>query len=101
MPFDMLAVRPRRGQQPIHGKCSLPHTRQPIVRKTVKAAVAEPDRRVRRTRSALIDAFLGLVVEKGYEKITVQDILDRADIGRSTLYAHYRDKEALLLACFE
>jgi AcrR family transcriptional regulator len=63
--------------------------------------VAKSDRRVRRTRRGRIDAFLGLVAEKGYEKITVQDILDRADIGRPTLYAHYRDKEALLLACFE
>jgi AcrR family transcriptional regulator len=56
---------------------------------------------VRRTRTALADAFLDLVVEKGYEKITVQDILDRADIARSTFYAHYRDKEGLLLACFD
>ena len=63
--------------------------------------MVEHDRRVRRTRSALIDAFFALVVEHGYDKITVQDILDRADIGRSTFYAHYRDKEALLLACFD
>jgi AcrR family transcriptional regulator len=38
---------------------------------------------------------------KGYEKTTVQDILTRADIGRSTFYAHYRDKEAVLLASFD
>jgi AcrR family transcriptional regulator len=63
--------------------------------------VAEHDRRVRRTRRAVTGAFLSLVVEKGYEKITVQDILDRADIGRSTFYEHYRDKEALLLGCFD
>jgi AcrR family transcriptional regulator len=63
--------------------------------------MAERDRRVRRTRGAFIDAFLSLVVQKGYEKITVHDIIDRADIGRSTFYAHYRDKEALLLACFD
>jgi AcrR family transcriptional regulator len=63
--------------------------------------VAQDDRRVRRTRRALIDAFLSLVVEKGYEKVTVQDILVRADIGRSTFYAHYRDKEALLIGCFD
>jgi AcrR family transcriptional regulator len=69
--------------------------------KTAEGRVAERDRRIRRTRRALIDALLELVVEKTYEKITVQDILDRADIGRSTFYAHYRDKEAVLLAVFD
>jgi AcrR family transcriptional regulator len=49
----------------------------------------------------LHDAFLELVIEKGYEKITIQDILDRADVGRSTFYVHYRDKEALLTASFD
>jgi AcrR family transcriptional regulator len=63
--------------------------------------VAAPDRRVRRTRKLLHDAFLALVIEKGYEKTTIQDILDRADVGRSTFYVHYRDKEALLTACFD
>jgi AcrR family transcriptional regulator len=101
MLFDMLAGSPPGGQQPNHHKRSLPNTGQPIVQKTGRPAVVEHDRRVRRTRSALTDAFLALVVEKGYDKITVQDILDRADIGRSTFYAHYRDKEALLLACFD
>src|SRR5262249_36098451 len=46
------------------------------------------DRRVRRTRTNLTDAFIGLVLERGYERVTVQDILDRADVGRSTFYAH-------------
>jgi AcrR family transcriptional regulator len=59
------------------------------------------DRRVRKTRTSLIEAFLSLVVERGYEHVTVQDILDRADVGRSTFYAHYRDKEALLMSCFD
>lgn len=63
--------------------------------------MAETDRRIRRTRRALLDAFTNLVLDKGYERITVQDILDRADIGRSTFYAHFRDKEALLRACFD
>jgi AcrR family transcriptional regulator len=56
---------------------------------------------VRRTRELLRSAFLSLILEKGYDRITVQDILDKADIGRSTFYAHYRDKEDLLLAGFE
>jgi AcrR family transcriptional regulator len=54
------------------------------------------DRRVRRTRELLRGALVSLILEKGYEGITVQDILDRADIGRSTFYAHYRDKDDLL-----
>jgi AcrR family transcriptional regulator len=59
------------------------------------------DRRVRRTRNLLRNAFLELIQEKGYDRITVQDILDRADVGRSTFYAHYRDKDDLMLAGFE
>src|SRR5215203_5096896 len=45
---------------------------------------AVTDRRVRRTRQLLRSALLSLIIEKGYERITVQDILDRADVGRST-----------------
>jgi AcrR family transcriptional regulator len=63
--------------------------------------MAQHDRRVRRTRRLLIEALIALIMEKGYAKITVQDILDRADIGRSTFYAHFRDREALLVACFD
>jgi AcrR family transcriptional regulator len=58
-------------------------------------------RRVRRTRELLRSAFCSLIHEKGYDRITVQDILDRADVGRSTFYAHYRDKEDLLRSGFE
>ena len=59
------------------------------------------DRRVRRTRELLRSALLVLIQEKGYDRITIQDILDRADVGRSTFYAHYRDKDELLLSGFE
>jgi AcrR family transcriptional regulator len=59
------------------------------------------DRRVRRTRRNLADALIALIVERGYDRITVQDILDRADVGRSTFYAHFRDKDALLLSGFD
>jgi AcrR family transcriptional regulator len=45
---------------------------------------APTDRRVRRTRELLRRALLSLIQEKGYDRITVQDILERADIGRST-----------------
>jgi AcrR family transcriptional regulator len=59
------------------------------------------DRRVRRTRALLLGALLSLVQEKGYDRITIQDILDKADVGRSTFYAHYRDKDDLLRSGFE
>ncbi|MFB9237844.1 TetR/AcrR family transcriptional regulator [Plantactinospora siamensis] len=59
------------------------------------------DRRVRRTRASLAEALTELILQRGYEAITVQDLLDRADIGRSTFYAHFRDKEDLLLSCFD
>ncbi|QYN32421.1 TetR/AcrR family transcriptional regulator [Pseudonocardia sp. DSM 110487] len=65
------------------------------------AVAANQDRRVRRTCRILHEALISLVLEKGYERITVQDILDRADVGRSTFYAHFRDKEALLVAGFD
>ncbi|HEX3051092.1 MAG TPA: TetR/AcrR family transcriptional regulator [Aggregatilineaceae bacterium] len=56
------------------------------------------DRRVQRTRKLLQDAMMQLIREKGYDAITVQDILDRANIGRATFYAHYQSKEDLFLA---
>ena len=55
------------------------------------------DRRVQRTRQLLNSALMSLIVEKGYDSVTVQDIIDRANLGRSTFYAHYQDKEDLLL----
>lgn len=59
------------------------------------------DRRVRRTRQLLNDALLALMRERRYDDITVQDILDRADVGRSTFYAHFYDKDDLLMGGFE
>lgn len=62
---------------------------------------AKPDRRVQRTRGLLRDALVSLILEKGYQKITVQDLIDRANVGRSTFYSHYRDKEDLLFSGFD
>lgn len=59
------------------------------------------DRRIGRTRKLMHDALMALIVEKGYEAVTVQDILDRANVGRSTFYAHFRDKDALCLSGFD
>ncbi|MEU6540208.1 TetR/AcrR family transcriptional regulator [Streptomyces sp. NPDC047000] len=58
--------------------------------------VTRPDRRVRRTQQALQSALLRLMAEKGYENVTIQDIIDRADVGRSTFYNHYSNKDELL-----
>lgn len=59
------------------------------------------DRRVRRTRRALHEALRSLILQKGYDNITVQDVIDRADVGRATFYAHFRDKDDLLRGGFE
>lgn len=58
------------------------------------------DRRTRRTVRLLQDALFKLVLQKPFEDITVQDIIDEADVGRSTFYAHYRNKEDLILTNF-
>lgn len=56
----------------------------------------KPDRRVEKSRRALAQALLRLMIEKGYDAISVADIAERANVGRSTFYAHYADKEDLL-----
>jgi AcrR family transcriptional regulator len=53
------------------------------------------DRRVARTRAQLHRAHIALLLEKGYEAMTVEDICAAANVGRSTFYAHYPNKEAL------
>jgi len=60
------------------------------------APVKETDRRVKRTRKLLQDAFLFLITEKSFQAISVQDIAERADVNRATFYAHFVDKYALL-----
>jgi AcrR family transcriptional regulator len=54
------------------------------------------DKRVQRTLNDLRQALLSLMVERGYEPLTVQDILDRAGVGRATFYLHFRGKDDLL-----
>ena len=55
-------------------------------------------RRVARTKAAIEDAFVALVLERGYERVAVEDIADRADLARATFYAHYPNKEAVLFS---
>lgn len=59
------------------------------------------DRRVRRTRRRLRDALIALVLEQGYDNITIQEITDRADLSRATFYLHYKDKDELLASSLE
>lgn len=56
------------------------------------------DARVRRSRDALGDALIALMQEKPFDTITVQDVLDRAHVSRSTFYTHYSDKDDLLMS---
>lgn len=58
------------------------------------------DRRTKLTRQRLHEALVSLAIERGYDAITVQEVLDRAEVARSTFYAHFRDKEDLLLSGF-
>lgn len=67
-------------------KMHIPHLKEKI------------DARVRRTRDALGDALVELMQEKPFDSITVQDVLDRAQVGRSTFYSHFTDKDDLLMS---
>lgn len=58
------------------------------------------DRRSQRTRQLLNGALVDLMLVKRYDAITVQDIIERANVGRSTFYAHCRDKDDLLVSGF-
>jgi AcrR family transcriptional regulator len=61
----------------------------------VEVAKNAVDRRIARTRAMLQQALISLILEKGYEAITIKDICDAANVGRSTFYAHYTSKDDL------
>jgi AcrR family transcriptional regulator len=58
------------------------------------------DRRVRRTHNALRGALVDLIIERGWDGFSVQDLCERADVGRSTFYLHFADKDEVLAGAF-
>ena len=54
------------------------------------------DRRIKRTQKLLQEALISLTLEKGYDAVTIREITERADVGYTTFFRHYPDKEALL-----
>lgn len=63
--------------------------------------MAKIDRRAQRTRELLQKALVELIAERGYDAITIQDIVDRANVGRTTFYLHYTSKDELFMSCHE
>ncbi|MDX2077163.1 MAG: TetR/AcrR family transcriptional regulator [bacterium] len=61
----------------------------------------DEDLRVKRTEKSLRNALISLILKKGYDAITVQDIVDEAETSRVTFYRHYKDKAELLTACLD
>ena len=59
------------------------------------------DRRVQRTRKLLRDALMSLIMEDGYDAVSIQDITEKANLGRATFYLHFKDKDELLLDVME
>ena len=59
------------------------------------------DRRIRKTQQALSDALVALILEKGYDSITIKDLTERADVAHATFYRHYHDKDELLMRKLE
>jgi len=63
--------------------------------------MTKTDRRVQRTRELLQKALIELISEREYDAITIQDIVDRANLGRTTFYKHYNSKDELFMNCHE
>jgi AcrR family transcriptional regulator len=59
------------------------------------------DRRVQRTRRQLREALITLILDRGWDAVSVRDVCEKADVGRSTFYVHFADKENLLLSGFD
>lgn len=63
--------------------------------------MTKTDRRVQRTCELLQKALIELIHERRYDSITIQEIVDRANVGRTTFYLHYNSKDDLFIGCHE
>jgi AcrR family transcriptional regulator len=63
--------------------------------------MTKTDRRVQRTRDLLQNALIELISKRGYDATTIQDIVGRANVGRTTFYLHYRGKDELFMSCHQ
>src|SRR5438477_9469811 len=77
------------------------HMCQICVKKGNAVTNARMDRRIDKTRKLLQNALTELIYVQDYDAITVQMVLDRANVGRSTFYAHYESKDQLLLSLLD
>jgi AcrR family transcriptional regulator len=75
--------------------------KRPVEQRKPESGWRKPDRRIERTRNRLGNALIALIQEKPIDKVTVREVLDRARVGRSTFYVHYRDKDDLFLSELE
>jgi AcrR family transcriptional regulator len=66
---------------------------------THRASLGDP--RVTRSHQRLRDALLSLTLERGWDDVSVQQVCERAGVGRSTFYVHFADREDLLLGAFQ
>jgi len=71
---------------------------RPSMPPAAAARADRADRRVERTRAALMRAFVDLLLSRGFEALTVADIVERANVGRSTFYTHFRGRHDILKA---
>ena len=92
-------VRKHKKEEQTPWSCSIANKAAPVVR--LNMTETKTDKRVTRTRQALQAALLELMVERGYERLSVQQILDRAGVGRATFYLHFHSKEDLLRGSLE
>lgn len=77
---------------------SMNNNRKPTGLPLLPEPLERLDRRKQRTRRLLHEALLALIVERGYDDLSIQDITDRADLRRATFYLHYKDKDELLVS---
>ena|SRR5277367_604418 len=92
-----------RNPFPQPAKTAVPSPAHQAITKLIRVSASKKkvDRRVRQTRDALGDALIRLMQEQPFDSITIQHVLDRAGVGRSTFYSHFRGKNDLFLSDVE